>query len=85
LFEKKGPQKKFGRKFSKGQRFAKPPCPVKEGEEYNVSIDAVGRKGDGIARIENFVIFVPGTKAGDQVKVRITGIKGTFATAEIVA
>ena len=78
LFERKGPQKRFGKRFSKA------PCPVKEGEEHEVSVEAVGRKGDGIARIENFVIFVPGAKAGDKVKVRITGVKGTFATAEMV-
>ncbi|MEM2896564.1 MAG: TRAM domain-containing protein [Candidatus Bathyarchaeia archaeon] len=84
MFESKGPQKRFGRRFNKGQRFSKAPCPVKEGEEYEVTVEAVGRKGDGIARIENFVIFVPGAKAGDKLKVRVTGIRGTFATAEVV-
>ncbi|MEM3507256.1 MAG: TRAM domain-containing protein [Candidatus Bathyarchaeia archaeon] len=79
MFERKGPQKRFGKRFSKA------PCPVKEGEEHEVSVEAVGRKGDGIARIENFVIFVPGTKAGDRVKVKITGVRGTFATAEVIA
>lgn len=69
-----------------GRRFRQPrgPVPIKEGEEYDVTIEAVGRKGDGIAKIENFIIFVPGTKAGDQVKVKITEIKGSFATANVV-
>lgn len=60
------------------------PIPVKEGEEYEVKIDATDRKGDGIARIQNFIIFAPETKAGDQVRVRITGVGGSFATASVL-
>src|SRR6266536_1624105 len=37
------------------------PVPVEEGQEIDVTIDSVGRRGDGIARFNNFVIFVPGT------------------------
>ncbi len=40
--------------------------------------------GDGIARFNNFVIFVPGTNTGDKVKVRITGVRNNFATGEVV-
>ncbi|MDD4306757.1 MAG: TRAM domain-containing protein, partial [Methanosarcina sp.] len=39
--------------------------PVEEGEVYDVTIQDIARQGDGIARIEGFVIFVPGTKVGD--------------------
>lgn len=61
------------------------PVPVEEGQELTVTIDALGRRGDGIARLNNFVIFVPGAQAGDQVKVRITTVRGSFATGEIVS
>jgi predicted RNA-binding protein with TRAM domain len=61
------------------------PVPVEEGQELTLTIDALGRRGDGIARLNNFVIFVPGAQAGDQVKVRITTVRGTFATGEIVS
>ena len=60
------------------------PVPVKEGEEYEVTIETVGRKGDGIAKVRNFIVFVPNTKAGDKVKVKITGIGATFATGTVV-
>lgn len=60
------------------------PVPVKEGEEYEVTIETVGRKGDGIAKIQNFIVFVPNSKAGDKVKVKITGIGATFATGTVV-
>src|SRR6266566_29023 len=60
------------------------PAPVEEGQEVDVTIDSVGKRGDGIARINNFVVFVPGTNQGDQVKVRITSVRGNFATGEVV-
>ena len=34
------------------------PKPVETGKEYDVQITEVSRKGDGIARIQGFVIFV---------------------------
>jgi len=57
---------------------------VKEGEEHDVTIEAVGSRGDGIAKIQGFIIFVPGAKVGQHLKVRITGIGRNFATAKIV-
>ncbi|MFH0868366.1 MAG: TRAM domain-containing protein, partial [Candidatus Woesearchaeota archaeon] len=40
---------------SYGQSFA----PVKVGDEIDVKIEAVGEKGDGIAKKDGFVLFVP--------------------------
>ncbi len=59
--------------------------PVKEGETYDVEILEVGSKGDGIAKIQNFVIFVPGTQKGQKVKVRITQVRSSSAVAEVVS
>lgn len=58
--------------------------PVKEGEEYEVKIEAKGSKGDGIAKIEGYVIFIPNTKIGDEVKVRINRALRGYAFAEVV-
>ncbi|NPA62284.1 MAG: TRAM domain-containing protein [Methanococci archaeon] len=56
--------------------------PVKEGETYTVTIEDMGRGGDGIARVEGFVVFVPETQKGETVNVRITAVKSKFAFAE---
>lgn len=58
--------------------------PVKVGEEYDVEITEVGSRGDGIARIQNFVVFVAGTKKGDKVRIKITQIRGRSAIGEVV-
>lgn len=60
------------------------PVPVEEGQEVEVTIESVGRRGDGIARVNNFVVFIPGTNAGEKVKIRITGVRNNFATGEVV-
>ena len=58
--------------------------PINEGEEYDVKIEDMGRDGDGIAKIEGFIVFVSGAKKGDEVKIRITSTRRNFAFAEVV-
>ncbi|MDD3042950.1 MAG: TRAM domain-containing protein [Methanosarcinaceae archaeon] len=58
--------------------------PVEEGEVYDVTIQDVARQGDGIARIEGFVIFVPGTKVGDEVQIKVERVLPKFAFASLV-
>jgi len=59
-------------------------APVKVGDELEVKIEAVGEKGDGIAKKDGFVLFVPNTKEGDQVKIRITKVLRKVGFAEVV-
>jgi predicted RNA-binding protein with TRAM domain len=69
-----------GRGF--GPRF--PPKPVEIGKEYDVEIQETSRRGEGIARIKGLVVFVPNTKPGDHVKIRVTRISRRFCEAEVV-
>jgi len=62
--------------------FNKPP--VNTGDEIEVEIEGVGSKGDGIARKEGFVLFVPDTKKGDKVKVKVTRVLRSVGFAEKV-
>jgi predicted RNA-binding protein with TRAM domain len=61
-----------------------PKPPVREGEVLEVEIEAVGEKGDGIARKDGFVLFVPGVKEGDRVKVKVTRVLRKVGFAEVV-
>lgn len=58
--------------------------PVSEGEELNVTIEAVGEKGDGIAKKDGFVLFVPNTRQGEQKRVRITKVLKSVGFAEVI-
>lgn len=58
--------------------------PVKVGEQYDVTIEAISNRGDsGVAKIEGFVIFVPGTKVDEKIKVKITKVGNGYATGEL--
>ncbi len=59
-------------------------APVREGDRLQVTIEDVGDEGDGIANVEGFTLFVPGTEEGDTVTIRITGVKPRFGFAERV-
>ena len=59
-------------------------APVKVGDELDVKIEHVGEKGDGIAKKDGFVLFVPGTKPGDEVRIRVTRVLQKVGFAEVV-
>ncbi|HXG05794.1 MAG TPA: TRAM domain-containing protein [Nitrososphaera sp.] len=66
-----------------GQRNFGDPKPVESGKEYDVRITEISRQGDGIARVQGFVIFVKDAKVGQKSKIRITNVGARFATGEI--
>jgi predicted RNA-binding protein with TRAM domain len=74
----------YSRGGSRGGSFGSSPKPVEMGKEYEVEISEISKRGDGIARVQGFVIFVEGAKAGQKTKIRITSIGDRFAKAEVV-
>jgi predicted RNA-binding protein with TRAM domain len=72
--------------MSYGQNVGGSSKPVETGKEYTVDITDTGKSGDGIARIQGFIIFVKSAKAGDKnVKIKINSVGSRFATAEVAA
>ncbi|MDG6915022.1 MAG: TRAM domain-containing protein [Nitrososphaerota archaeon] len=60
------------------------PKPVEVGKEYDVSISDTSRRGEGIAKIDGFVIFVAGAKQGQSARIKITRVTDRFATGDVV-
>lgn len=60
-------------------------APVNVGDELNVTIESVGAKGDGIARVNGFVLFVAGTRQGERIKIRVTKVLKNVGFAEVVS
>lgn len=78
----------YGGRGRGGFRGTRPfrPTPVKVGEEFEVKVESMSKRGDaGVAKVEGLVIFIPGTKVGDTVKIKITKVGRGYATAEIAA
>jgi predicted RNA-binding protein with TRAM domain len=58
--------------------------PVKVGQELTVNIGALARKGDGVAKVEGFVIFVKGARLNQNVQIKITEVRETFAVGQLL-
>ncbi|MGB9714578.1 MAG: TRAM domain-containing protein [Candidatus Bathyarchaeales archaeon] len=79
-----GERRGFGQRRGFSGRGGFTPKPVEVGKEYEVDVKETSRRGEGIARIQGLVTFIPNTKPGDHVKIRITRISRRFAEAEVV-
>lgn len=64
------------------QQFQQSTAPVQAGDELDVTIEAVGEKGDGIAKKKGFVLFVPNTKQGERIRIRVTKVLRKVGFAE---
>ena len=58
--------------------------PVEVDKEYEAEIEDISRRGDGVAKIQGLIIFVPNTKQGEHVKFKITRVGNRFAIGELV-
>ncbi len=58
--------------------------PVKKNEEYVVDIIDNGFEGEGIAKINNFTIFIPNSIKGEKVKVLIVKVLSSHAFGKVV-
>ena len=58
---------------------------LKEGMTYDLTIKDVGRKGDGVAYFDKYIVYVPGAVKGSMIKVKIEKISGTVAFGHAVA
>jgi len=57
---------------------------LKEGDVLEVSIQDIGKRGDGVAYVDKYIVYVNGAVKGAMPKVRIDKISGTMAFASIV-
>lgn len=54
-------------------------APVRKGEELELRIDSLAYGGNGVGRLNGFVVFVRGALPGDLVRARVTKVKRGFA------
>jgi 23S rRNA (uracil1939-C5)-methyltransferase len=54
------------------------------GRQVELVIEGLGARGDGFARFEGRLVFVPSTLTGDRVRVRLTGERAGDFKAEVL-
>ena len=57
---------------------------IQKNQEYIVDIIDNGFEGEGIAKIDNFTIFIPGTIKGEKVKIIIVKVLSSHGFGKIV-
>jgi len=57
---------------------------LQPGQRLEIDITTVAFGGDGIGRVDNFVVFVPFVIEGERVEVEIVDVKKRYATADLV-
>jgi predicted RNA-binding protein with TRAM domain len=77
-------QRRTGFGGNRGGSFGSVKKPVEVGKEYNVTISDTSKRGEGIAKIDGFVIFVPGTRMGQQARIKVTSVSERFASGQVV-
>jgi len=56
-------------------------APVRTGDEVELQIDSLAYGGNGVGRLNGFVVFVRGALPGDRVRAKVTKVKRGFAEA----
>jgi len=69
---------------NRGGSFGSFKKPVEVGKEYDITISDVSRRGDGIAKLDGFVIFVPGTRQGQTARIKVTQVGERYANGQVV-
>ncbi|WP_048148079.1 translation initiation factor IF-2 subunit beta [Methanolacinia paynteri] len=55
---------------------------VEEGKEIDAEIQFLSKRGDGVAKVGKYTLYVANTKPGQKVRVKITRVAGTIAFTE---
>ena len=58
--------------------------PVKKNQEYIVDIIDNGFEGEGIAKINDFTIFIPNSLKGEKVKILILKVLSSYAFGKVI-
>jgi 23S rRNA (uracil1939-C5)-methyltransferase len=56
-------------------------APVATGDEIELDVETLAFGGNGVARLDGFVVFVRGGLPGDRVRARVTKVKRSHAEA----
>lgn len=69
---------------SPGKRSQEITAPVRTGERHRVRIVDLDADGDGVGRVREWVVFVPGAVPGDEAIVEITEIARRYGRGRLV-
>lgn len=57
---------------------------VSKNKEYIIKIENYGHEGEGVGKIENFTVFVPGAIKGETVKIKIIKVNKNYGIGKLL-
>jgi predicted RNA-binding protein with TRAM domain len=82
----KSPKKKAGnyeKRHGHGKNFKR--IPVEVGDELEVNITDVSPSGNGLSKIQGYVIHVPNAKPRERVRIKINQVGDKTANGDIIS
>ena len=58
--------------------------PVQQGKTYEITVRTLGTSGEGVGRVKDFTVFVPGALPGERVLACMEDVKKTYARGHLV-
>lgn len=58
--------------------------PVEKNKEYIVEITGFGSEGEGVAKVQDFTIFIPRAIKGEKCKIKVVKINKNFAFGKLI-
>lgn len=58
--------------------------PVIKNQQYVLNIDSSGYEGEGIGKVQDFTVFVPGAMPGEEVTAKIVKVNKNFAFGKLL-
>jgi predicted RNA-binding protein with TRAM domain len=65
-------------------KYVEKQCPVELGDELEVNITDISPSGDGMSKIQGYIIKVPKAKPRDLVRIKLVQVGDKAAIGEII-
>jgi len=59
-------------------------APVEKNKDYVVKIENLGYEGEGVGRVNNFTVFIPGALPGEEVEAKIVKVSKNYAFGKLL-
>lgn len=57
---------------------------IEKNKEYIVTIESMGHEGEGIGKIDNFTVFIPGALRGEEVKIKLIKVNKSYGIGKLI-
>lgn len=57
---------------------------LKIGDKFEITIEKIGRRGDGIAHFDDYIFLILDTNEGEKVRIEVIKASNNFAFGKVI-